>query len=86
MVKVKLLIRRDCPNCEYVLNNLKSFPEELLQLLEIVDVEKSNIKVDATPAVVTSDGSVDYITGNVYGLIKLFSYLIIESKKEKVVE
>ncbi|MEM1606180.1 MAG: hypothetical protein QXW41_08060 [Fervidicoccaceae archaeon] len=70
MKKLVLVVEDGCPNCEYILSHLEKLG--LMDYVEVVDRSKANVR--AVPAVIY-DGEVDYVTGNVYGLIKILSYI-----------
>jgi len=66
--KLVLIVKDGCPHCEYILKHLKK-----LGLEGKVEVVKDN-KAKIVPAIKVGD-EVDYVTGNVYGLIKLLMYI-----------
>ena len=73
--KLKLLIKKECPNCKYIVETLKR-----IGVLDKIEVVEADDNVKAVPAIVDEDGEIDYVTGNLYGVIKIVAYL----KKNKL--
>lgn len=69
--KVVLIVKDGCPHCEYILKQL-----EKLNLRDKIEIVKDN-NARITPAIKIGN-DIDYITGNVYGLIKLLMLLYLE--------
>jgi hypothetical protein len=66
--KIKLIVKNTCPNCKYVLDQLKNLG--LLDKVEVVEDQKAEV----VPAIVVGD-SVEPVMGNVYGILKIVLYM-----------
>jgi hypothetical protein len=66
--KIKLVVKNTCPNCKYVLDQLKNLG--LLDKVEVVEDQKAEV----TPAIIIKD-SVEPVMGNVYGVLKIVLYM-----------
>jgi hypothetical protein len=66
--KIKLVVKNTCPNCKYVLDQLKNLG--LLDKVEVVEDQKAEV----TPAIIIND-SVEPVMGNVYGVLKIVLYM-----------
>jgi len=65
---MKLIVRKDCPNCEYIVNQLKKLG--LLDRIEVVEDDNAEV----TPAIEV-DGEREPVMGNIYGLVKIVLYM-----------
>jgi len=65
---MKLIIRKDCPNCEYIIKQLEKL--DLLDKIEVIEDEKASV----VPAIEV-DGEREPVMGNIYGLVKIVLYM-----------
>lgn len=77
MAKLKIVVDKRCPNCKYIIKTLIKAIDKMHSIDQCIEIttKKENDSIEAVPAIITPDGEIDYLMGNIYGVIKLFMYL-----------
>ncbi|MEM4744919.1 MAG: hypothetical protein QXE70_10350 [Ignisphaera sp.] len=84
MAKLKIVVDKRCPNCKYIIKTLIKAIERIPDIEQCIEITlKKDDRIEAVPAIITPDGEIDYLMGNIYGAIKLFMYLKIYCFGEK---
>lgn len=72
MSDITIVVKDGCPHCKYILDHLAVISEFCNVTVKKPDEldERERKKVKAYPAIIRK-GRVDYVTGNIYGIVKI---------------